>query len=82
MCIILPDKKTLKNFIEQIDFFPLDRSIRREILLVDKIEFSDLSKNKDLSLDLKSLKVLLERPHLVGLDESDQLILCLKAIQS
>jgi reverse gyrase len=33
--IILPDKKTLKNFIEQIDIFPLDRSIRREILLVD-----------------------------------------------
>ena len=80
--IVLPDEKTLKNFIEQIDYLPLDKSIRRDILLVDQIEFSDLSKNKDLSLDLKSLKVFLDRPDLADpdLDENSSQLIILKAI--
>jgi hypothetical protein len=47
--------------------------------LADKVEFADLSKNRDLSLDLKALKTLIKKPELAADDVDPDLIIALMA---
>jgi hypothetical protein len=58
------------------------KQLRKDMLLVDNIEFADLSKNKDLSLDLKSLKMFIKKPEVASPSVDPHLIETLVAGQA